>query len=63
MSWIEERGVTLESWEKLHDDLANCYRRVQTLREGLDQMACAESEVVRNHVTRVLRKDNNWRDK
>ena len=63
MEWSTERNVTLDDWTKVHDELAHVYQRVKYLREGLQQMTCAESEVVRNHILKIIKSDNNLRDR
>ena len=63
MEWSTERDVTLEDWKKVNNEIVDVYERVKYLREGLQQMVCAESEVVRNHILRVIKSDNNLRDR
>ena len=54
MSWIEERNITQASYNRLINALDDKTFQIKFLLERVNQMLCAESEVVRIHVAKTL---------
>ena len=54
MSWTDSRAVTEEEYDRLLERIKLSDRENKRLSRGYEQLACAESEIVRNHAAKML---------
>lgn len=63
MSWAEKRNILEQDYDMLELETHFSDEMVVDIIKGLMQMACAESEVVRTHVAKLMGQVNYDLDK